>query len=183
VRQYDKATTDLDRAIHFDSAFNGGYLFGDRGNVEETTGELEKAIDDYTIALRFSSRDPPYTPSENFFFYRARTKLCLGDTASALADSDSALHYWPYFPRARFQRARIETIRGEYAKAMDDYCYHEDVPITPDMASDHEFVADVFYYGFLKYKLTDSFYCSYWKAAARYHYPVAMAYVKQCCKP
>jgi tetratricopeptide (TPR) repeat protein len=183
IGRYTKAITDLDRTIHFDSAFNAGYLFGDRGNVEETMGEWEKAVADYTIALRFSTRVPPYTPTENFFFYRARTKLCLGDTASALADTDSALYYWPTFPRARFQRARIETIRGEYAKATSDYCYYQDVPITPDMASGREFVADVFYYGLLKYKLTDSLYCSYWKAAARYHYPIAMEYVKQCCKP
>jgi len=50
------------------------------------------------------------------------------------------------------------------------------------MADDEAFVADVFYFGYLKYKLTDSPYCTYWKAAADYHYPAAEVFVRRCCR-
>jgi len=130
THQYPSAIHDLDRAIQLDSGFKVGYLFGDRGNVEEITGDVAKAMADYTVALRFTSRVAPYSPTENFFFYRGRAKLRLGDTAGALLDTDSALYFWPMFPRALYQRARLETIRGDYTQALRDYCYYEQVPLT-----------------------------------------------------
>lgn len=177
-KQYAKSISDLNKAILLDSSYNVGYLFGDRGNVLEEKGDFSGALSDYTIALRFCPPSDPSTPRENFFFYRSRTKLKMEDTAGALIDNDSAIFYWKDFLRARYQRGRIEAIKGEFQKAMSDY---QVSPITPDMAGDKEFLADVFYFGYLKFKTGDTSYCPFWKAAASNGLPIAINYITKYC--
>jgi tetratricopeptide (TPR) repeat protein len=176
--QYNESVADLNKGISIDSAFNVGYLFGDRGNLFEEKGDYLGAIRDYTIALRFCPPSKPSTPRENFFFYRSRTKLKIADTAGALMDNDSAIFYWKDFTRARYQRGRLEVIRGDFLKATLDYQVY---PLTPDMADDKEYLADVFYLGYLKFKTGDTSYCSYWKAASANGFPIASDYVRRYC--
>ena len=177
MKQYDKSISDLNQAIAIDSAFINGYLFGDRGQANEATGDLVAAIHDYTTAISLCKTTIPTTPRETFYFYRGRANLKFGDTLSANRDTDSALHYWDYYPRARYQKGRLEVIRGGYKSASKYFSES----LTPDFASDKEFVDDVFYYGLLKYKTGDTTYCDYWKAAARYNYPKAIEYLTKYC--
>jgi tetratricopeptide (TPR) repeat protein len=177
-KQYNKSIADLNHAIAIDSAFNVGYLFGDRGNALEETGDFSGPIRDYSIALKFCPPSTPTTPRENFYFYRSRTKLNIGDTTGALIDNDSAIFYWKDFVRARYQRGRIEVITGQFQKAIFDY---QVSPLTPNAADDREFLADVFYYGYLKFKIGDTCYCSYWKAAAANGFPMASDFLIRYC--
>ena len=177
MKMYDKSIEDFNQAIAIDSSFNNGYLFGDRGNTKEALNDLNGAVQDYTTALRLCKTTEPSTPRENFYFYRGRTNLKLGDTVSATKDTDSALHYWNSFPRARYQKGRLEVMKGDYKAAFKYFSN----PPTPDFASDKEFIDDVFYYGLLKFKTGDTTYCDYWKAAAKHNYPKAIEYVSKYC--
>jgi tetratricopeptide (TPR) repeat protein len=178
MNQYDKSIADFNQAISIDSSFNNGYLFGDRGNTKEALANFSGAIDDYTKALQFCKTTEPSTPRENFYFYRGRARLKLGDTALAAIDTDSALYYWNSFPRARYQKARLLVIKEEYQQAIE---YYKGL-LDPSFADDKEFLEDVFYYGLLKFKMGDSSYCDYWKAAAKYKYSKAIEFVSKYCK-
>src|SRR5687768_6559484 len=179
TNRYENAILDFNTAIAIDSSFNVGYLFGDRGESKEKLGKLSEAITDYTTALRFCKTTEPSTPKENFYYNRARAKLKLGDTISATIDTDSALYFWRSFPKARYQRARLEIIKGNYQNALKYYTSTND--ITPDMADDREFLQDVFYYGVLNFKTGGKKYCNYWNAAAKFNYPKATEYMSQFC--
>lgn len=179
THRYEKAILDFNAAIEIDSSFNVGYLFGDRGESKEELGKFLDAISDYTIAIRFCKTSKPSTPKENFYYYRARAKLKLGDTISAIMDTDSALYFWPSFPRARYQRARLEIIKGNYQNALKYYTSDND--LTPDMAEDKEFLQDVFYYGLLNFKTGGKKYCTYWTAAAKFNFPKATEYMTNFC--
>ena len=178
MKQYKEAIKYFDIAIQIDSAFNNGYLFGDRGNVKEVLADFTGAIEDYSIALKFCHTTVPTTPKENFFFYRGRTELKFGDTTAGYNDTDSALYYWNTFPRARYQKARLLVIKGNYQEAKLFY----EGALDPSFASDNEFLEDVFFLGLLKFKTDDTSYCSYWKAAAKYKYAKANQYLDKYCK-
>lgn len=178
MKRYVNAIVDFNKAISIDSAYNEGYLFGDRGLCKEATANYPEAIEDYTMALRLCKTTEPSTPRENFYFYRARTRLKNGDTAFAMLDVDSALYYWSSFPRARYMKGRFLVMKGQYNEAEQ---YFKGSP-DPSYADDKEFIDDVFYYGLLKFKTGDSSYCQYWRAAAKYNYSLATEYVEKYCK-
>jgi tetratricopeptide (TPR) repeat protein len=178
TKQYDKSISDFNNAISIEPSFNNGYLFGDRGNTKEAMNDLNGAVEDYTTALLLCKTTQPSTPRENFYFYRGRAKLRLGDTASAIVDTDSALYYWNSFPRARYQKARLLVMQEKYQEAIPYY----QGGIDPSFADDKEFLEDVFYLGLLKFKIGDTTYCDYWKAAAKNNYPKAFDYVSKYCK-
>ena len=178
MNEYEKAIVDFNKAITIDSAYNEGYLFGDRGLAKEALGQYSAAIEDYTTALKLCVDTFVSTPRENYYYYRARTKLKTGDTTLAIVDNDSALYYWSSFPRARFQKARLLVINGDFIKAKEYYTGLLD----PSSASEKEFLEDVFYIGLLKFKTGDTTYCDYWKAAAKYKYAKAFEYLDKYCK-
>lgn len=178
MKQYDKSIADFDKAISLEPSFNNGYLFGDRGNTKEAMNDLKGAIEDYTTALRLCKTTEPSTPRENFYFYRGRTNLKLGDTTSAIIDTDSALFYWNTFPRARYQKARLLVMEGKYEEAIPYYKGGLD----PSSADEKEFIDDVFFLGLLKFKTGDTTYCNYWKAAAKNNYQKAIEYVSKYCR-
>jgi tetratricopeptide (TPR) repeat protein len=183
LHRYISAIADFDRGIALDSYFNEGYLLCDRGLAKEALSNFSGAEQDYTAALRFCHPEYASTPRENIYFYRGRTRLKLGDTLSASQDTDSALHYWPHFPRARYQKGRLEVIKGHYQQALTQYLnlgYGN--PLAPADAQDEEFTEDVFYYGLLKYKLGEPGYCEYWQAATKYGYAKAAAYEALHCQ-
>ena len=178
MKQYKNAIADFNKGMKIDSTFNEGYLFGDRGESKEALGDYDGAIQDYTTALKLCVGTYVTTPRENYHFFRARTRLKQGDTALARVDVDSALYYWNSFPRARYMKGRILVIQGNYDEAKQYFKGSLD----PSYASDKEFIDDVFYYGLLKFKVGDSSYCEYWKAAAKYKYFLATEYIDKYCK-
>ncbi len=178
MKQYDDAIADFNKAVSIDSAFNNGCLFEARGLSKEAIGNYSEAIADYTTALKLCKSVQPSTPRETYYFYRARTLLKRGDTAMAISDVDSSLHYWNSFPRARYLKGRLLVMKEQYREAEK---YFHDF-LDPSSARDKEFIDDVFYYGLLKFKTGDSSYCEYWKAAAKYKYSLAAEYIDKYCK-
>lgn len=178
MKEYGKSIADFNKAILIEPAFNNGYLFGDRGNTKEAMNDLIGAIEDYTTALFLCKTTEPSTPRENFYFYRGRTHIKLGDTTAAINDTDSALLYWETFPRARYQKARLLVMQEKYQEAIP---YYKGL-LDPTFADDKEFLEDVFYLGLLKYKTADTTFCTYWKAAAKNKYQKAIEYVSKYCK-
>jgi tetratricopeptide (TPR) repeat protein len=180
--QHKQAIADFTQSIAIEPTYNAGYLFGDRGEAFEALNQLPEAIRDYTTALSICRRQLspslPTTPMENFYFYRGRARLKAGDTTAAVIDTDSAIHYWDKFIRARYQRGRLEVIQGEYKKAQADY---NAATLEPEEAADKELIDDVFYLGLLKFKQQDSTYCAYWTAAARYNQKKAQQYLRKYC--
>lgn len=176
-KDFTKAIGWFNKAITIDSAFNEGYLFGDRAQCKEELGDYYGAIEDYGIALSLCVDTFVTTPRENWCFYRARVELKIGDTISALIHTDSALYYWNSFPRARYQKARLLVIRGNYQDAIP---YYEGL-LDPSFADDKEFLEDVFYKGVLKFNIGDTSFCSYWKAAASNKYQKANEYILRYC--
>ena len=63
--QYDKSISDLNKAILLDSAFNVGYLFGDRGQVHEEIGDFSGAIRDYQLIYHFTTGEKPARPGKS----------------------------------------------------------------------------------------------------------------------
>ncbi|WBO86711.1 tetratricopeptide repeat protein [Hymenobacter yonginensis] len=182
TNQPEKAIADFTQAIALEPTYNSGYLFGDRGEVLEATNHLPEAIRDYTTALAVClptrSPDLPSTPMENFYFYRGRARLKAGDTIAALVDTDSAIYYYHKFPRARFQRARLAVIRGDYDQALADY---EVGGLGPYDTQFPDYADDFFYMGLLKFNRQDTSYCTCWAAAARYNHQRAKAYLAKYC--
>jgi tetratricopeptide (TPR) repeat protein len=107
MKRYNDAIADFNKAISIDSAYNEGYLFGDRGLCKEATANYSEAIEDYTTALKLCKTTEPSSPRENYYFYRARTRLKNGDRTLAMSDVDSALYYWSSFPRARYMKGTL----------------------------------------------------------------------------
>jgi tetratricopeptide (TPR) repeat protein len=180
--QPQKALADFTQAIAVEPTYNAGYLFGDRGEVLEATNHLPEAIQDYTTALavcrRTLSPSQPSTPMENFYFYRGRARLKAGDTTAALVDTDSSIYYYHKFPRARFQRARLAVIRGDYDQALADYKVGG---LGPGDTEFQDYADDFFYLGLLKFNRQDTSYCTCWAAAARHNQQRAKAYLAKYC--
>lgn len=180
--QPEKARADFTQAIALEPTYNAGYLFGDRGEAWEATNHLPEAIKDYTTALavcrRTLSPSLPSAPMENFYFYRGRARLKAGDTTAARVDTDSAIYYYPKFPRARFQRARLAIIRGDYDQALADY---EVGGLGPGDTEFPDYADDFLYLGLLKFNRQDTSYCTCWAAAARHNQQRAKAYFAKHC--
>jgi tetratricopeptide (TPR) repeat protein len=179
--KFDRSIEDLNRAIKIDSAFNSGYLFGDRGNAKEMLGDYQGAIKDYSIAIALCKIEPgrPSTPKENFFFYRARAYRDSSAPIAAIKDLDSAIFYWDKFSRAIWMRAQIKTKLERYSEAMADY----KLDILDEHEAQYEDYADHFYYqGLCKLKTGDSTYCYDWTTAANYKFELAIRDLTKYCK-
>jgi tetratricopeptide (TPR) repeat protein len=178
---FKKSITDLNRAIEIDSAFNSGYLFGDRGNAKEKLGDYKGAIDDFTTAIRLCKIEPdrPSTPKENFYYYRARAYEAISDPTSAIRDLDSAIFYWSDFAIAIWLRAQLKAKSGQYSEAMADYKLN----ILDDHEAQYEDNAENFYFqGLCKFKTGDSTYCYDWQISANYKFGQAIRDLERYCK-
>ncbi|MDJ1501836.1 tetratricopeptide repeat protein [Xanthocytophaga agilis] len=179
IKQYERAIDDFNRAIRIDSAFNAGYLFGDRGLTKHALKDYHGAINDFTIALELCPPAEPSTPREKFYYYRSLSKIRLTDTLAALNDLDSAIYYWNIYPDARLLRARIRMKKGEYNEALQDYQACQCLSSTEEF---EEYAVDSFYYGLAKFKTGDSTYCPHWQIALKYKYPGVNDYILKYCK-
>jgi tetratricopeptide (TPR) repeat protein len=178
---FSKSIEDLDKAIDIDSSFNNGYLFGDRGNAKEMMGDYQAAINDFTTAIQLCRIEPnrPSTPKENFFHYRARAYVAIGDTLAAIKDLDSAIFYWDKMARAIWLRAQLKTGLKRYKEAMQDY---ESFPLDDNEARFNYYADDFYYQGVCKLKTGDTTYCNDWIIAAKYKYQPAINDLDKYCK-
>lgn len=179
--EFEKSIADLNKAIEIDSTFNRGYLFGDRGNAKEMIGDYHGAIKDFSTAIQLCIIKPnrPSTPKENFFHYRAKAYIKVGDTVAAIKNLDSAIFYWDKMARAIWLRAQLKTKLKRYEEAMQDY---RSLPLDYSEAR-FEYYADDFYYqGLCKFKTGDSTYCNDWAIAAKYNFEPALHDLTKYCK-
>jgi tetratricopeptide (TPR) repeat protein len=179
--KFEKSIEDLNKAIQIDSTFNSGYLFGDRGNAKEMLGHYQGAIRDFSVAIDLCKIEPnrPSTPKENFFHYRARAYINVGDTIAAIKDLDSAIFYWDKMARAIWLRAQLKAKLKRYEEAMQDY---KSLPLD-DSEARFDYYADDFYYqGVCKFKTGDSTFCDDWTIAAKYNFGLAIRDLRKYCK-
>src|SRR5262249_55374678 len=80
-------------------------------------GEYEKAIPDWTEAIRFAHPDTVVYE----YSRRAEAHRRLGHDAERLADLHSAIESYPFSGGAYNDRARYYEEHGEIEKAVDDY--------------------------------------------------------------
>jgi tetratricopeptide (TPR) repeat protein len=152
LKKYRLAMKDLNKSLYLDSGFSYGQVISDRAQTFEMMHNYADAIDDFTKAINYAlNNDTAHQSVEQYYYFRARTKLKYYDTASAMVDLDSAIYFWQSYHFARKLRARINTIRGNYKKAMADYNYmlfRENGAI--DFPRDKQSAADYYYRGLAK---------------------------------
>ena len=144
-------------------------------------GDYQGAIRDFTTAIQLCKIEPnrPSTPKENFFHYRARNYVAVGDTLAAIKDLDSAIFYWDKMARAVWLRAQLKTKLKRYQEAIKDY---KSFPLG-DREARFDYYADDFYYqGLCKLNTGDTTYCNDWTIAANYEFEPAINDLKRYCK-
>lgn len=178
--EFQNAITDLNKAIEIDSTFNSGYLFGDRGDAKERIGDIQGAINDYSVAIKLCKIEPnrPTSPKERFFYNRAIAYINLGDTISALNDLDSAIFYWDNMARAIWLRAKLKTQLKNYSEAMLDY---KKMPLGRGQERFDYYADDFYYQGLAKYNTGDSTFCEDWRVASKYDFQLAITSLNKYC--
>lgn len=87
----------------------------ERGNVWFAKGELDQAIDDFSLAI---SSDPEHAGAR---YNRAAVRYLKGDLDGALADYNRALELNPTQANTGFNRAGIWREKKSYERALADY--------------------------------------------------------------
>ncbi len=85
-----------------------------RGNIYMKNNLEEKAIDDFTKALK-------YTNNLNIYLYRCDAYRKLGNYKKALEDCELIIKNKPNNYLGYLKRANIHIEEGKYKKAVDDY--------------------------------------------------------------
>jgi tetratricopeptide (TPR) repeat protein len=140
----DKALADLDEAIKLDPKL--AEAFAERGQLYARKGEYEKALKDHDEAIKLDPKRAEWygrravalfysghveesladldeaiklEPKEiGFYINRSQFRLGRGkDLAGALKDADEAVRLEPKNPIGHFQRAHVQSARGEWAEA------------------------------------------------------------------
>lgn len=104
--------------------------YTNRGNAYDDLGEYNRAIDDYTEALRI---EPGYASAYN---NRGVSYDNLGDYTRAIENYDQALRYDPGHVNAYYNRGNAYDDLGEYRRAILDYS--KALRLDPNYASAHQ---------------------------------------------
>ncbi len=112
VGQYKRALKDFDKAIELGG--NSSDVFEGRGNAWFGLEEIEKAIDDYTRAIKRQ-------PTVEAYCNRGRAHASLGQSGKAIADLTKALELDPEDADARFYRGEAYRDRMDLARAEADF--------------------------------------------------------------
>lgn len=94
---------------------NAALAYYIRGNVHAYTGEVDRAIEDYSQAIR---RNPKHAEAYN---NRGNAYGRKGDTERALADHNEAVKLAPKSPPALKNRGTDLQAKGRYDDALKDY--------------------------------------------------------------
>ena len=115
---------DNDTAIHYytQALQEGGLslddqviVYNNRGNAYERKSDYDKAIADFTEAIRLNATDP------KSYYNRAKSYRRKQDYAAAMADENEALRLEPGNGDAYNGRGLIYDAMGDYDKALADY--------------------------------------------------------------
>ncbi len=82
IRQWNRAIADLTKSLTLQDGFP---VRINRGNAYWSAGNLSKAFDDYTVAIKFQPGSP------NAYYYRARIYARYGQHDAALTDARKAM--------------------------------------------------------------------------------------------
>jgi tetratricopeptide (TPR) repeat protein len=147
------------------------FVLGSRGVTFDMKGETDKAIEDFTEAIRLNAeygsayiyrglawvkkRDygqaiSDFTeaitldPNSAFIAFNDRANVyeLLGENDKAIGDYGQAIQRNPGYATAYFNRAGLRLIRGEYGDAIDDYDHA--ILLRPNYAEAYRNRADVY---------------------------------------
>lgn len=119
-----KKRGDLDTAIaQYTLAINAGDLsqedralaFSNRGSVYTSKGQDDRAIEDFTAAIRFDATDP------DFFDSRGVSYKSKGQYDRAIEDYNTSIRLKPNFAEAFYNRGRAYYGKQQYDRAIEDY--------------------------------------------------------------
>jgi tetratricopeptide (TPR) repeat protein len=88
-----------------------------RANAYQKRGEYDRAIADYTRAIRLSLRNFEY----EFYYNRGNSYFAKKDFASAIADYDEAIRQKPKLVVAYINRGNARRNNKDYDRAIADY--------------------------------------------------------------
>lgn len=119
-----KKRGDLDTAIaQYTLAINAGDLsqedralaFSNRGSVYTSKGQDDRAIEDFTAAIRFDATDP------DFFDSRGVSYKSKGQYDRAIEDYNAAIRIDPNHIHALNNRGNAYVAKGQHDRAIEDY--------------------------------------------------------------
>ena len=117
-----------DRCIELNP--NSATAYNSRGAYWESEGKLDKAIADYTQAIRLDADDP------NGFYNRGNARQKQGDFSGAINDYSAAIQIDAEWHEAYFRRGLAFEKQREFDRAIDDYT--EAIKLDPNDA--HTFI-------------------------------------------
>ncbi len=112
LARYDEAMALLGRALEMDPASAPTHY--NRGRIFHLTGERDKALGEYDLAISFRP-DYPRALTNRAILVAAR-----GETARAVADLTRAIELEPGRTPAWYHRGRLRLRLGEYRAALAD---------------------------------------------------------------
>ncbi len=124
MHDYEGALEDLRKldalTPNFRDAVWGEDLYHVMGLAYKQAGRLKTALFYFDLSIKETTEEE----GENFvhvktFYYRAMTKLALGQTKSALDDLNRALYYFDKYTEAYYQKAYILKEFGEHEAAYE----------------------------------------------------------------
>src|ERR1051325_869770 len=87
----------------------------DRGRASYANGELDRAIDDFSVAIMF---DPAYAVA---YYGRGNAKRANGDFLGAISDYSNAIEINSRYAMAYYNRARVWQERRDFNRAIADF--------------------------------------------------------------
>ncbi len=111
-KEYGEAIGDFDRSL---ASWPGINVYNDRGTAWASLGDYERALADYSTAIRF---DPA---SAEAYQNRGLVWQYRGEWSNAIADFDKAIEIAPEFVSAYYNRGNTWADQDQHEKAIADF--------------------------------------------------------------